>query len=207
MYKYDQILSLGYSCNIQNLCNTTTIFTNVASSVWGINKLLVNDFKDIGVDVKLRELFDNTSKRFLVDTKYGLRYYMESNNMPSMDKLKENLSYRVMKTRNILLSDKSVLFIRYEEPMFYKRWGNRLVLSEEYKKSEYTYLLEFVDIMSRKYPDLDFKILFLSSKGKFQEGKIIGIDIPEDTDFTNSSACDILKDHLVFNVKYLHQYL
>jgi len=207
MYKYNQILSLGYSCNIQNLCNTTTVFTNVASSVWGINKLLLNDFKDIGVDVKFQELFDNTTKKFLVDTKYGLRYCIESNSIPSMDKLRKRLVYRSLKTKDILLSNKSVLFIRYEEPMFYKNWGNRLVVSNEYKKTEYTYLLEFVNIMGRKFPNINFKVLFISSKGKFQEGKIIGIDIPDNTDFKNPSACSILKDHLVLNAKYLNQYL
>lgn len=65
---------------------------------------------------------------------------------------------RIDRFKEILSSNNKIVFLRYEEPMV-KRFIHNQYL-ENYKKSEYYYVVEFSKIMKRLYPELDFIIVF-----------------------------------------------
>lgn len=188
MDNFDHTISLGYICNVVSYLTmakkrkTAYVFDRLATPMWAINELIINKFdkflvdENFGCDV----LFENSEKKVSYDKKYYVRLPLKPSQVKNLDKFRSIMTRRIERLYTILNGGGNVLFIRTQEPMSYKDWGERIInaeYKEKYEKSEKYYLDKLCEHIKTTYPSLSFKVLYLSDDGQFvdNDNGIIGI--------------------------------
>jgi hypothetical protein len=194
MEKYN-IISLGYVCNVFGHLQSNktlkkhlihSVFDRIATPMWAIHDLLQNDFADFLLEenIKHEQLFDQSDRKEWYDSKYYIRFL----NTATHEQISHIFQKKINKLKEILTSgnnSKPILFIRCEEKHNYPKRGSRIMkdeYAEKYKKSELEYLTLLSHTLKSKYPDLDFKILFMgqsSQQSVDSDNNIICIGYPE----------------------------
>ena len=166
------ILSLGGNCFIKKYLNyigvnqETNFFDYIGSSMWSINELFENDFSNL-FNLDEYENFEIKKNVKLVTNK---RYYLifkhdfsKKYSIKSLFlKFTEKYTRRINRLKDLLLNEKKIIFIRLEESLI-----DRIIYKEyedKFKKSEFDYLKDFINIIKNKYPNLDFEIIYISSQ-------------------------------------------
>lgn len=180
--KFDKVLSLGYNCDVKNLIYTngvnqeTNFFDDKGTSMWSICDLLKNDFSGLSEIENYGQMNIRERHRILVNKKYYIRFQHESylfnehsnnnkhnNNLFDMFK---TLERRADRFKEHLTKYNKILFIRLEE------CNKGRIMYPEYKeknnKEEYEYVLEFSRIIKKKYKNLNYFIIYISTK-KYKE--------------------------------------
>lgn len=219
MDDYDQIVSLGYVCNVVSLIsalNKRTCaypFDRVGTPMWAVYKLIENDFENFlkTENIITRPLFEKSNVNFVYDSLYYVRLIsnIPDANPSAIKYIQERIIERIKRFQELLNSDKKVLFIRSQEPESHPRLGKRIIFPEyqkEYSFDEYYYLKMFVNLLKQKYPNLKFKILYLNEKGLFVDDNIIGIPIGLN-DWNNVLVGKLMKEHLEKYKLFLDQNL
>jgi hypothetical protein len=111
----------------------------------------------------LKTLANNLSTRFI------LKNIINANNLNIKNQIKNlfepfKLSFqrKIERLNNHLINEKQILFIRIEEIM-----DNRIIYEPYkyyYQKPELEYVKDFSNIIKTKYPDLVFKIIYLTKQ-------------------------------------------
>jgi hypothetical protein len=191
LYPDYKIISLGYNCcpkkftNYINISQPTNLFDYIATPMWGINELLENDYTGL-TDInnyKIIPIMKNDNE-ILTNLKYYFRFLHdfknqeitnsddEDNVLEFFDKMilvrmqfnefKNKYERRIVRFKELLKNEEKILFIRYEEPI-----KNRIIYDEykiRYQKEELEYIRDFALIIKKQYPDLEFKIIYISYK-------------------------------------------
>lgn len=196
MDSFKHILSIGYTCNVVSLflqmrrIGPSYPFDRIATPMWAVHELITNDFNDLLLQENIahKKLFDTSDKKFWVDQKHNIRFIASNGEDTTLNKCRNEIHRRVVRWREKLeeldTSKEPVLFVRYEETHEYKDWGKRIEderYVEKHVHEEYHYLKLFSGEIKKRYPNLQFKILFMSKNGEFvdDEHNIVGIDKPE----------------------------
>lgn len=214
MFKnYDQVISLGYICNVPsylknaNLRNKAYPFDRVATPMWAVYELIVNNFDQFLENLESKKLFIDNDDEFVVDTKYYTRLSIHKQKF--IDKLKEATKRRIGRFNDVLSDqNKSVLFVRLEEPEHYDDLGDRIMFDEytsKYENDEKYYLVKLSDFLKNKYPNLNFKILFMSASGEFTdpEHNIVGIQKPDIANYRERKGISKIKQTFLKNKQVL----
>jgi hypothetical protein len=171
IFKHYKILSLGCNCYARlyltslKILQETHFFDYIGSSMWAINELIENNFEDC-VNMKFfKKLLIVEGKSMIINTKFYLRFphdFKIPGKFYNNDVIREfQLKYkrRVERFERCLKNEQKIVFIRIEE-------SRDRVKYEEYEdkmaRREIEYVVEFVEILKRKYPGLWFKIIFIS---------------------------------------------
>lgn len=141
MDKFDEVSSLGYNCytklyfNSRKMDKETQFFDYIGTSVWSIIELLENDFDGIfdKSNYKIMNIMKTGDDQFLVvNEKYFIRCKHEFKktlnqkfdpeilheyeiNKEELEDFIEKMKRRKERFMNMLASNNSLLFIRYEE--------------------------------------------------------------------------------------------
>ncbi len=217
MDNYDEIISLGYVCNVPALLSalghrkSAYPFDRVATPMWAVYDLLENNFDGFldEENITSGSLFDGMDNSYVYDSRYYTRIADNCKKMngPAYDHLIEKIREREQRFLNELSSGDSILFIRSEEPSTYSRLGDRIILPEhanKYAQSERYYLELFSDLLKVRYPSLQFKILLLSSEGSFVDAthNIVGIPLGPDV-YNDIQAGKKMKAHIDIHQAYI----
>lgn len=169
MYK---IISLGYDCQVKmTFCKDqeTHFFDYLGSSMWSINDLLKNNFEDV-LDISLFENIEiMNGKKIITNKKYYLRFLHDFNFFKQIGKVKkipfkmsedlikifkDKYTRRINRFIDLLNGNQQIIFIRIEESK------DRILYHS--KENEIYYIREFMEIMKSNYPNLNFKLIFIS---------------------------------------------
>ena len=144
--------------------------------MWSICELIENDFKGIGSvntsDYGILETIPN--EHVFVNKKYYLRFKHQTfvSKTKKLDEkgfctMLETNERRAERFKTTLLEKKKILFVRYEQDdsnrTFYEEYKNKNI------GKEYVDIVRFVKLMREKYPELEFKILFITHLGNSGE--------------------------------------
>lgn len=191
----NNIISLGYNCFIKKYLDykyvktETSFFDYIGTSMWTINELINNDFKDL-FDINDYKLLKILNKYTVVNKKYYIRVpHCLDNNLKNFNIFKDKYERRIIRLQTQLKENKKILFIRLEENML-----NREIYPEykdKFKKTELEYIYEFCDLMKIKYPKLEIKFIYIS---KNHETKIDNniIILKNNYDFEYSNCIEYL---------------
>jgi hypothetical protein len=159
-------LSLGYNCFIRRYLNglrggtrnmETHLFDWLGTSMWSINKLLKNGFKDA---------FDAEFYKLVKVTEHGKpiytheHYYIRALHDNPRD-MKIKYTRRLERLNSLLASTHHILFIRIEEEM-----NGRVIpdsIRDYYVHDELHHIREFADTLLALYHGIRFTVLFISS--------------------------------------------
>jgi hypothetical protein len=180
--KYDKVLSLGSNCFIKsflkfnNIDQETHFFDYIGSPMWGIINLFENDF----LDVDNIEDYDNvqitpalkifTNKKYYLRFKHVKNIYSNENsiNIYEFNKLQESLKRKIQRIKDIFNSNNKILLLRMEQD------NKDRIDYENYpqnNKEESGYIIQFTDMIKRKYPEISFNIIYITSKGELNYDK------------------------------------
>lgn len=222
---FDFVIPLGYVCNVTSFImqmhkrDAAYVFDRAGSAMWAISELINNNFEDfLNIDnIVPMKMYENSDKLTLTDKKYYFRLALPQN--ASKDEiLKHNTDKmkhkdRFMSLINKTANDKTVLFIRFEEPSITEE-GKRLVYFDyenKYKFDELFYLKEFSDCLKKKNPLLNFKILFIHRNvlGNFviNDKNIIGIVMIDNCDYKDPFVSKKVVETLNFHEEFLLNHL
>lgn len=101
---------------------------------------------------------------------------------------KSTCERRILRLKNILNEEKNILFIRLEESM-----KNRIIYNEykdNFKKTELEYIKDYSNIIKLQYPNLNFKIIYISKLNQtnlIKEYNLLVLNT--DTDTINWTNC------------------
>ena len=181
------IISLGYNCSVKIFLKTmidqpTYLFDWIGSPMWGINKFINNNYNLFNKNEykKLQIYSENIEyTHLLCNTKYYFKFIHDLPTHSTINKtqiiknkngeiikinyyssFKTKYERRIERFNELLNSNKLIVFIRLEECIKNK------IIHEEYRelysKSEVEYVKEFMILIKNKYPNLNFKLIFLS---------------------------------------------
>lgn len=193
-----KIISLGYNCFIKTYTNNisikqeTNFFDYIGISMWAINKLFENNFTNLFNEDEYENLKIMTDNLYAITNKqYYLRCIHEFKNNTNINLIKFNIDKtidqkiiddvklqfntfkeryerRIIRLKDLLTKEKKILFIRLEEIM------KDRIIYDEYKsyfeKSELDYIIDYSKMIQINYPNLDFKIIYIS---KIHDNKYI----------------------------------
>lgn len=205
---YDEVVSIGFNCfpkkyilayiaNVEN-----KYFDYVGTPCWAVLELFKNNFSNLDCieKIKIKKNFNvHTNKKYYVRHLHSC--FNEKNNINVMNSI-ENRAQRI---RDLLKTNKKVLFIRLEESMV-----DRIIYDEYaefYKKSEDDYLIEISDWLKNN-TSLDFKIIYLNQYKKYYDNCHNILYIQDDIDKYEWSNCsstinDVINKHTDEIIKYL----
>jgi hypothetical protein len=185
-----KIISLGFNCFIKIFTNDsgikqeTNFFDYIGTSMWAINKLFENNFANLfneddyeNLKIQTDNLIVITNKhyyfRFLHDfknntninlIKFNIDKTIDQNIIDDVklqfNKFKEAYERRIIRLKDLLIKEKKILFIRLEETMH-----NRIIYDEYksyFEKPELDYIIDYSKMIKINYPNLDFKIIYIS---------------------------------------------
>jgi hypothetical protein len=171
--KYDKIISLGSNCYLKFFLNhikysqETYFFDYLGSPMWSVYELIKNNFDDVfNFDDYSSELIIKGHPRISTNMKYNLKFkhslydLKTGRNGREFVKFKETYERRIKRFQELLSSSDNVLFIRFEEMK-----ENRIInqsFNEKNKISELEYIKLFSLFITSNFPNLKFKILFIS---------------------------------------------
>ena len=177
MDHFNHVVSLGSVCSVPGLIlkigkrNAAYPFDNVGSPMWAVAELLANDFEDVFADAEKKLVFEENPLEFVVDNRYYLRAKMKK--ISSLPRFLEMMTRRINRLDELLSgATEPVLFIRSEECDEYQPGKTRIPVPEhdgKYALPESHWLQVCSDAIKTKYPELQFKILFLSSTAEDAE--------------------------------------
>jgi hypothetical protein len=193
MDKFDDVISIGYICNVSMLLGTTLKnvypFDRAATPMWAVTQLIETDFTNFMLKdaIEGREIFENENLKKLkaVDKNYYIRMIMKT---PLSEERYTKFSKNIFGARDRFIerinSGNRVLFIRSREPMVDVDGNPRIIYPEyqdKYSKDETEYLKDFSKLLKRKYPTLDFSILHMSGSDEEldEEHRIVTIPEPD----------------------------
>jgi hypothetical protein len=117
--------------------------------------------------------------KFIKNNKFNISKYF--------DTFKNIYERRINRIKNILSNETKILFIRFEESQ-----KNRIIYNsykDNLKKLELEYLIDYSNIIKKAYPNLKFKIIYISSIfdiNYIKENNIIILKLDEeDIDWNN----------------------
>jgi len=181
------LMSLGCNCTLKSyiklyIDQPTYIFDWIGSPMWGINKLINNNFdlfnnNDYGplkiynnksdiIYCNKKYFFKfihdlqpdtdiNANKTLLLNDKYGGIIKVNYVNV-----FKKKYQRRIDSFIELLNSHKLVVFLRLEENM------NDKLFYDEYKESysipEIDHIQEYMNILKNKYPKLNYKLIYFT---------------------------------------------
>lgn len=170
--KYD-LISIGHNCfpkkYIKNKIKDTEylFFDYIGTPMWSVCELFQNDFTnlfDYG-DYNKLQIYDNQMQMTMTNSKYYIRFThdLDTNNFNEylFNEFVKKYMERIKRLYDILNNKINVVFIRYKEIH-----TNRIMHEKyhiKYSKTEYEYLIDFSNTIKQKFPNLKFKILFISS--------------------------------------------
>ena len=172
--KYDKIISLGSNCYIKFFLKhikyeqETFFFDNIGSPMWSVCELIKNNFDDVlNFNDYNSEMINKGCARIVTNTKYNLKFKHDlrdlrtGSNGVEFVKFKETYDRRIKRFQDLLSSSEdNVLFIRFEEIK-----ENRMInksYDEKNKISELEYIKLFSEFITSNFPNLKFKIVFIS---------------------------------------------
>jgi hypothetical protein len=160
--------------------------------MWAINKLFENNFTNLFNEDEYENLKIMTDNLYAITNKqYYLRCIHEFKNNTNINLIKFNIDKtidqkiiddvklqfntfkeryerRIIRLKDLLTKEKKILFIRLEEIM------KDRIIYDEYKsyfeKSELDYIIDYSKMIQINYPNLDFKIIYIS---KIHDNKYI----------------------------------
>jgi len=182
--------------NIQILKDGEKVITNKRYYI-----RFMHDFKNLqnGNDRKL--LLNNDNKKFIMNTL--INYNIMDEMKKRFNSFKETYIRRINRLKNILNTEKNILFIRFEEPQ-----ENRIIYNEykeNFKKLELEYIKDFSNIIKLQYPNLNFKIIYISNTHKLnylKDFNIIILNTDKKIDSWGNSS-SILINIFEINKKFL----
>lgn len=220
MDKFDHVISLGYVCDVTSYLGLSKqrkqayVFDRVATPMWSVYELIKNGFKDYLLKENLTsdKLFENDKHNIVFDSKYYVRFAIPER---SINELHEGMHNTMIKRKNrlinILKGDEKVLFIRSQELNSYPGSGDRLEreeYAEKYAKSELEYLRLLCSHIRSKYPQLSFKVLFLSDEGEFVDQNNLIVGIPKcDGTYKDRDIGKKMAKHLHHHSDFINSHL
>lgn len=218
--RFDHFVSLGYICSVPEMLNALKLerraypLDHLAVPAWAVAELFANDFVDILDDgnMEKKQIFADTTKEFLVDTKYNIRTVHSSHTSPQYQKFKTRIHQLVERLHQLLsTTEEEVLFIRTEEVHNYGDMGARIgdpAYAAKYASTELHWLQQLSQTLKAKYPNLHFKILFMSRSGQFcdKTHNIVGIGCT-DCDYREHCIGTEMVKKLDDHAAYLNAYL
>lgn len=171
-----------------------------------------HDLHDVDIEKKNEELhrckvglhghkttlmFNNIQKRLFTKT-YNDTMSQIHNMKVEMQMCLQKYQRRIVRFKEILTQSKKIVFVRYEEPM-----DNRILYpeySKHYRRSEYSYIVEFSTLVQTLYPELHFVILYLSKTMDNKNDADHRIVVLKDMNFDKShlNILNILEHHRAF---------
>ncbi len=167
------IISLGHNCGPKKYIDKKVaekehlVFDYIGTSMWSINELFQNDFVDLfnKEDYIHMQIFDGEESNYLSNSKYYVRFMhdllLKTNSEKTFELFEEKYKRRIQRLYEFLNTHSKIIFIRYEETyknrIRYDRYACKL------EKLEHEYLDEFVNIIKKKFPNLDPKIIYVRS--------------------------------------------
>lgn len=209
--KYDKVISLGSNCFIKFYIRhikheqETHFFDYIGSPMWSVYELVKNGFSDVfNIDEYKNEYTIIGQSEIVTNSRYNLKFKHDLSTdkfkfLVQFDEFKEKYSRRIKRFQDLLMStSESVLFMRFEEMK-----KNRIVnceYNEQNKISEYEYIKLFSQYLRINFPELKFKIIFISKTKNDDvddENNIITIREIETSKITNYlSAGRLIKELL-----------
>jgi hypothetical protein len=184
-----KLVSLGTNCMIKiytklYIDQPTYLFDWIGSPMWGINKLINDNFDMFNPDdYGPMKIYNNRDDKMFCNKKYFFRLYHDlsadtvitktvivNNKYGDMikinyfDKFKEKYERRIEKFKELLNSKNLIVFLRLEEFTITKEDHEEYKIL--YSKSELEYIKEFMNILASKYPNLKYKLIYFSSSEK-----------------------------------------
>ena len=146
--KFDIISSLGHNCypklyfTSKKIDQETHFFDYIGTSVWSIIELLENDFegmfdKDNYKIIKYNNQYLVVNEKYFIRCKHEFKKTLLNNTVIDEEELNifiEKMKRRKEKLMNMLSSNNSVIFIRYEEETKSPYIDNLKILSDMFKK-------------------------------------------------------------------------
>jgi thermostable 8-oxoguanine DNA glycosylase len=168
-------ISLGYSCypamfitkvGVADLTfYERHVFDWLGTSMWSICKLIENDFADFisSKDVLVNRKHNIDSDTFhITNSENNVIFshdfnYLENVTENDVNKVREKYDRRIERFKQMLVSDKKIVFIRLE------RWNSNFINFPEYNitESETFYVKKFSSLLKEK--GTNFKILYLTT--------------------------------------------
>lgn len=165
--KYDHVISLGCNCFVKKYTKIyvkdceTYLFDYTGSSIAGILEILKNDFVGLEKIQKIKIHNNNNNKPVNTNLQYYLRFLHEKiDNEREINKFLISLNNKITRFKNLLKSNKKVVFIRYEE-----NYENRILYDEikdYYVYPETHYLIQLSEWLTTN-TNVNFKIIYLNS--------------------------------------------
>jgi hypothetical protein len=185
---FDKTVSLGYNCFIKKFLDSkisqeTNFFDWIGTSMWSINLLIEDDFKDI---FQLRDLIyiqtvtSGNIQHAVTHKKYYLRFphdlqkddvenigayfrrpmWQTRTRLQNILKIKDSYVRRATRFNQFLKTQQKILFIRFEEKL------QDRIIHKTYEKyflhTELEHVIFFSKLIKRKYQQLQFEIIFIS---------------------------------------------
>lgn len=215
--KFDNVVSLGRTCATKMFLKSinpekykeTQFFDWIGSHIYFINKLIENDFNNV-LDYDKFMLI--TKNNYVYNYLYCLVFFhdfdkkqniMMEKNDEKWISFEEKYKRRIQKFNNILNSNLNILFIREERKIEEEQYS----FSEDaYNEDEYISLINFSNIIKKKYPSLNFHILLMSrtkNTNYDKENNIIIINgyISDDWKMYDQSITNILYKNIDFLIE------
>lgn len=168
--KYDKIISLGSNCYIKLFLNhiqyeqETHFFDYIGSSMWSVCELIKNNFSDVfNTEDYKNEYTIIGLPKMVTNSRYNLKFRHDLSTdkfVSQFTEFKEKYIRRIKRFQDLLMSSENILFMRFEETK-----ENRIVnekYNEQNKISELEYIKLFSKFLRSNYPELKFKIIFIS---------------------------------------------
>ena len=229
-----KIISLGYNCFIKKFTNDiginqeTNFFDYIGTSMWAINKLFENNFANLFNEDDYENLKIQTDNLIVITNKhYYFRFLHDFKNNTHIDlikfninkkidqkiiddvklqfyKCKETYERRIIRLKDLLIKEKKILFIRLEETMH-----NRIIYDEYksyFEKPELDYIIDYSKMIKINYPNLDFKIIYISKihDNKYMmENNLIILNSRDVIIDTWDNCLDGLKDLFRINKEFI----
>lgn len=210
MDKYAHFISIGYVCSVPALIfqmgkrSAAYAFDNMAIPMWGVAELIENNFDGFLSDLEPLRLFEDSDETFLTDKRYYARF--ASGTISTASVARENAIKRVERLLQLLSeTTEPVLFIRCEEQHEYDNRGQRIArpeYAEKYSKDEKHWINVFANALKQKYPQLNFKVLFLTSQESFVINNVVAVQAPH-FDYRNIRIGALLNGVLEHNKEWL----
>lgn len=124
-------------------------------------------------------IYDETNNKFKLIKSITNNKTKISNNF---DTFKNTYERKINRFKNLLINEEKILFIRFEESQ------KDRIIYDSYKeylnKPELDYIKDYSNIIKKQYPNLEFKIIYISKVldiNYIKENNIIILRLDEDT--------------------------
>lgn len=169
--KYDKIISLGCNCFIKFFLKhieyeqETHFFDYIGCPMWSVHELIKNNFSDVfNIEEYKNEYTLIGLPKIVTNSRYNLKFKHDLSTTKKIEdqfsEFKEKYSRRIKKFQDLLMSSDNILFMRFEETK-----ENRIInqkYNEQNKISELDYIKLLSNFLRSSYPELKFKIIFIS---------------------------------------------